>query len=94
MDSIKLFFFLGPIVFGIVSFFRGSYYRKNVINKRRLIKIQVISSVWVSFIFSCIVFYEDFKMDEKIFYQGFFFNILLTFSFLLILKQFKDEKLF
>lgn len=63
-------------------------------NKRRLMKIQVISSIWASFIFSSIVFYEDFKTDGKIFYQGIFFNILLTVSFLLILKKFKDKELF
>lgn len=95
MNSLQLFFLISPLVFGVVAFFRGRIYRKNTINKKRAIKIQVISSFWAAYMFSILICYEQMKNEDfKIIYQGFLFNIFLSVSFLFIIKLFKDEELF
>lgn len=94
MDILAFSFFVGPIIFGLIAWLRGAIYRKHVVNKRKELKKQVVFSVWASFILCCFLFYDQFQENSKIFYFAFLFDIFLTVSFLLLLKQFNDDEIF
>ena len=94
MGTLEFSLFIGPIMFGLAAWLRGTFFRRNIINKKKELRSQVILSIWACFIFCCFLFYDEFIESSKIFYIAFLYDAFLTVMFLFLLKQFKDDEIF
>lgn len=94
MNEAEFFIYLSPLVVIVVAYFKGSFYRRKVIDKKRLLKNQLLGSLWVSYIFNVFLFYEDFEIYKDVFLNTFLLDILLSGCVILFLRTFKNEDIF